>query len=207
MKRLLEACIGTQMTEQAVAWMDGGLEKYKNISWPHNWWCMSSNEHLETAAIFNLIFSMYPDERYYGFLEDDVVPRTYQWDRKIGEAVGDWGVVYCHDGEKLSDLRVTAVGGEVFRALGYICPPGFVHLFTDNVIHDIAEVCDLRIEMPEIVMDHQHFSRTGGPSYSRIFKGENYAAKDSERYQEWREKEFHMAVNAVKARMNGTGAV
>lgn len=156
MQRLLNACVDTGMSEEAVMWVDGDWEAYEHVNPPANWEKHGDIDHLETVEIFNTLFKMYPGERYYGFLEDDVIPKTQGWDKKLDIAAGDWNVVYCNDGHKTEDLRITAIGGEFFRALGYMFPPGFKHLFTDNVITELAKRLGLQVFRPDIVMEHRH---------------------------------------------------
>jgi hypothetical protein len=205
MQRLLDACKDTGMTQPAVMWVDDQVEIYRDVRPPENWKKFCSAGHLETCRLFNNLFRLYPTEPYYGFLEDDVVPLQKGWDVEIANAAGDWNVVYCHDGAGQANLRITAIGGEFIRALGYICPPGFVHLYADNVLTDLANALQVGVYRKDIIMDHKHFSR-GAPvddTYRRIYQGKPYADSDRAAYGEWREKDYPAAVERMKKAMVG----
>lgn len=206
-QRLLDACRDTDMTEPGVMWVDDLYDTYRDIKPPfYNWKKYCSTEHLETARIFNNLFKLHPKAPYYGFLEDDVVPLQKGWDVEIAREAGKWGVVYCHDGVGQANLRITAIGGEFVRALGYICPPGFVHLYTDNVLTDLANALQVSVFRKDIIMEHKHFSR-GAPlddTYRRIYQGKPYADTDKAAYEEWREKNYPETVERMKSAMEIT---
>src|SRR5437016_6419199 len=95
-QRLVDACVATHMTSPGVIIVDGH-EVYPNIKLPPNINIMSTGDWIEFAAVMNLALRMYPDERYYGFICDDCVPRTDYWDKRLEEAAGDW-FVSCSNG-------------------------------------------------------------------------------------------------------------
>ena len=80
---------------------------------------------------------------YLGMFGDDVVPSTPHWDTRLIESLkGELGVAYGDDGLRNRhplDLPTHyIVPTEVYRRLGYLSPPGFRHLYLDNVARDIG---------------------------------------------------------------------
>lgn len=49
------------------------------------------------GEIMKSFFERWPDLPYYGYLSDDVIPKTLHWDKKLIDAAGDWGMSYPND--------------------------------------------------------------------------------------------------------------
>src|SRR5438093_9382869 len=73
--------------------------------------------------------------RYLGSIGDDHRPRTRHWDAVICDALADLGtgIVYGDDLLRGAELCTAAfMTSDIVLRLGYMCPPGFVHLDVDH---------------------------------------------------------------------------
>jgi hypothetical protein len=116
-----------------------------------------------------------------GTLGDDHRPRTPGWDRRLMTALaGRPGVAYGDDLFQ-GPLLPTAVviSSAVILALGYMVPPGVMHLYMDNfwlrLGHDLGvlEYC------PDVIIEHVHPSAGKAEwddGYARVNSAENAAA-------------------------------
>lgn len=98
--------------------------------------------------------------RHLAFMGDDHVPRTRGWDARYVQALWDMGgvgVVYGNDmiqGERIPTQ--VAMTSNIPRALGYICPPGFRHLYLDNVWKLWGEGIGRIRYLPDVIVEHLH---------------------------------------------------
>jgi len=100
-----------------------------------------------------------PGVEAVGFLGDDHRPRTAGWDKALLEAATSPGpgVAYgddLHQGEKLPTAVVIAA--PVVAALGYMVPPGMVHLYVDDFWRLLGESLGALRYCPAVVLEHLH---------------------------------------------------
>jgi hypothetical protein len=113
------------------------------------------------------------DYRYLGFMGDDHWPRTPGWDREYVHAldrVGAGGIVYGDDliqGSKLPTQ--VALDKRIVDTLGYMAPPGLVHMFADNFWRDLGLHLGTLRYLPDVVVEHLH------PIASRAAWDDRYA--------------------------------
>jgi glycosyl transferase/beta-hydroxylase protein BlmF len=97
---------------------------------------------------------------------DDLVFVTEEWDRKIVERLRIEGpvdhifVAWTNDGSSSIERRCAfpMVSRRWFDTLGYFTPECFNFLWHDTWIHDIGRRLDRLIYMPDILIEHRHFS-------------------------------------------------
>jgi len=124
---------------------------------------------------------------HYGFMGDDHRCRTSHWDEQLMQP----GVAYGNDlvhGEGLPTAFV--VNARVIRELGYIVPPGILHLYFDNAALVIGERYGL-VYWPNVIIEHLH-PLVGKAEWDEGYERANSAATndhDREVYEAWR-KEF-----------------
>jgi len=93
-----------------------------------------------------------------GFMGDDHLPRTDQWDQRILDRFlpEEPQVVYGNDllqGEHLA--TAVFMSARVVKALGYFSPPGLTHLYADNAWMEIGRATNLAY-LPDVVIEHMH---------------------------------------------------
>jgi hypothetical protein len=94
-----------------------------------------------------------------GFMGDDHLPRTEGWDVDVVDALDDLGggIVYGNDllqGEKLPTAVFMTAG--IVRTLGWMVPPGLIHLYADNVWLELGSAMGRLRYLPGTVIEHLH---------------------------------------------------
>lgn len=93
-----------------------------------------------------------------GFLGDDHRPRTKGWSGRIAECLsGGSGIVYGNDllmGERMP--TAVFMTSDIVSQLGYMCPPGFVHLCLDLVWLDWGRGMNRITYLADVVIEHMH---------------------------------------------------
>lgn len=137
------------------------------------------------SEIYNDVFANYPDLDWYGFLADDVVPDTPQWDNLLVEAAGSDGLAFGDDGIN-GEARAPhfVLGGDLVREYGWLSLPGLERLYIDTVWNDIARERDTYRYLPHVIMTHHHFSN-GKALYDQTYRKPGKLA-DKLIYEEWR---------------------
>jgi hypothetical protein len=94
-----------------------------------------------------------------GFMGDDHRPRTAQWDVAIENTFADMGhgIVYGNDliqGPNLPTAVWMTAG--MIKTMGYMVPPGFIHMYLDNVWKEWGMRMDRMFYLPNVVIEHMH---------------------------------------------------
>jgi len=96
---------------------------------------------------------------------DDLVFRTPGWDVKIEEALKghfpkNLGVAYVNDGGPKADTQCAfpIVSREWYTLLGYFTPERFHFLWNDTWIRDVASMAGCLHYIPDVLVEHCHFS-------------------------------------------------
>jgi hypothetical protein len=136
---------------------DPALGEYRKINYPH-WWLVHVGEPVGLGGVYKWVFETFPNLDYYGFLGDDLIPRTMHWDKKLIEAAGVGDISYGDDGnwgEKLATHPT--IGGELVRQMGWLCYPGLQKLFIDTVWHTIGARLGRLHYLPDVKLEHMHY--------------------------------------------------
>ena len=101
------------------------------------------------------------DFRFIGALGDDFLPSTDAWDTEIMEALTETPLAYGNErfpgrvpGESVCHIFMRA---EVVRALGYVGPPAFKHMYVDNCWAAWGQACGITY-LDGTVLEHLHFT-------------------------------------------------
>lgn len=93
-----------------------------------------------------------------GFLGDDHRMRTPGWDRILDDVFGrGLAVAYgddLHQGEKLP--TAVMISSKIIAALGYMCPPGQVHLYLDDFWRTLGDALGCLTYLPHLTIEHEH---------------------------------------------------
>ena len=97
--------------------------------------------------------------RFIGALGDDFLPGTDAWDTEIMEALAETPLAYGNErfpgrepGESICHIFMRS---EVVKALGYVGPPQFKHMFVDNCWAAWGRACGITY-LDDVVMEHLH---------------------------------------------------
>lgn len=95
-----------------------------------------------------------------GFLGDDHRPRSLGWDEQLAEeliAANPYGVIYGNDLIQGAALPTAVIlDARIVHRLGYMVPPGAVHLFLDNYWKVLGERLGTLRYRADIVIEHAH---------------------------------------------------
>lgn len=165
---------------------DPCLPQYQRIDYPAN--CLFKvGPQVKMAGAMEEAFISHYDESFFGFMGDDTIPRTANWDVELQKSAGDWLISYPDD--LLSkDPTHPFIGGELVRAVGFWALPGLTHLYTDTVWGYLGKLYGNLVHRPDVILEHMHFSvgkSAFDSTYERCIHGVPYAARDKERFEQW----------------------
>jgi hypothetical protein len=150
-------------------------------------------ERLRLAGTLNLLAVAAAECGGYkaiGFMGDDHRPRTKHWDAMFSAALDalGTGMVYGNDLIQGAALpTAVAMTSDIISTLGYMVPPGLVHLYLDNAWLSIAEGLDRKRYLPEVVIEHMHPLAGKAPEddgYREVNSEQQYLA-DRRAYENW----------------------
>lgn len=108
-------------------------------------------------AAVGVVLTQVPELETLAWIADDMLPLTSQWDLRLEESVGKLGIAYGNDSIQGQNLPTHfAISTSILRKLGFIFPPEFHHLYTDNYIKRVGEEAGILTYNPDVVFDHMH---------------------------------------------------
>jgi hypothetical protein len=139
-----------------------------------------------------------------GFLGDDHLPQTAGFDGALVAALREMGtgIVYGNDllqGERLP--TAVAMTSDIVRALGYMAPPGLIHLAVDNAWLELGRGAGCIRYLPDVVLEHIHPFAGKAPldaGYAEVNAGSMYQ-RDLAEFARWKREELPSAVSKVRA--------
>lgn len=141
------------------------------------------------GPVLNTLADRYaPLYKHIGFLGDDHRPRTPGWDRALVDALGGKpGVAYGDDlfqGENIPTAAL--ISSPLLLGLGYMVPPGVIHLEMDNFWKTLGRATTLAW-CPGVIIEHMHPSAGKAPwddGYARVNSVESYS-RDGLAYEQF----------------------
>jgi len=95
-----------------------------------------------------------------GFLEDDVVIKSKDFDRSIVKYKDSHHVIYANDELNTPGLvSYPVLSSFVIRALGYYSPPELKCVFVDYFWKMLGDRLQSIMYLPSVIMKHDHYSR------------------------------------------------
>ena len=136
----------------------------------------------------NELYENFPNLDWYGFLADDVVPKTQEWDTALIRRAGRKKISYPNDlGKPKKQFLPTipCVGGDLVRAIGWFGFPATHHFYTDTIWRYIGDRLDNIYRLEDVIVEHMHFGR-GKSAMDEIYEQSQTKMKpDSESYHAW----------------------
>lgn len=140
-----------------------------------------------------------------GFMGDDHLPRTVGWDQAYIDALVELGTgfVYGADGYQNAAMATqVAMTSNIPEALGYMTPPGFIHLCVDVVWTDTGNALGKLTYLPDVLIEHMHPLAGKGKddsNYAAVNSGA-VASNDAAEYRRYNESgDFDRDVAKLKA--------
>lgn len=211
-RRLLDAAAET-MGAIAELWIavdadDPAIDGYRAlVDEQQSWWKLLILEQRQRlAGTINLLACgvAISDFDAVAFMGDDVLPRTKGWDVRIVDALAGLGsgIVYGDDllqGERLP--TAVFMSTDIVRALGWMCPPGLVHLYLDNAWLELGRAMGRLRYLPDVVLEHLHPDAGKAPQ-DATYREANSRERDSAdraAYEAWRRDRLPLDLEVLRA--------
>jgi hypothetical protein len=165
-ERLIEHYRYTDATAPVVLYLDTDdprLNDYALIDMPPTW-----TERVYSRASYNPVwhinnrhFNDFPDEPWYGHINDDMVPRTYHWDQELIATAGSDYIAYGDDmlqGKRMCTFPV--IGGNLVRRFGRLM---FKGLNIDSAWMLLGYKHGLLRYRPDVKLEHLHYTVNKAP--------------------------------------------
>lgn len=92
-----------------------------------------------------------------GFVGDDTIIRTQDWDDKIREHMKKNAIVYPNDGFQGASLPTSVfMDSKIVKTLGYMVYPELTHLFIDNHWKSLGEALESLVYLEDVIIEHMH---------------------------------------------------
>lgn len=94
-----------------------------------------------------------------GFMGDDHRPRTVGWDAAYLDVLHEFGTGLVYGNDLLQGPRLptqVAMTTDIVRALDYMAPPEFTHLWVDNFWLELGRALGRIRYLPDVVIEHMH---------------------------------------------------
>lgn len=145
-----------------------------------------------------------PRVQYVGFMGDDHLPHTSQWDALIVDELErlQLGIVYPNDWYQGSNLPTSVfMDAVIVRRLGWMVPPGIEHLYCDNAWLEIGKALGTLRYLPDVIVEHLHpHARKADfdAQYERVNSCDQ-TTRDREAFDRWRYTALETDVRKVTA--------
>ena len=163
---------------------DPCLRQYLSMPLPSGW-SVVTGERDGLSRVYNDAFARHPEESWHGFIADDVVPLTDSWDVKLIEAAGRDGMAVPAGGHDPNGAPHFVLGGDLVRSMGWLCLPGLDRLYIDTAWQRIAEERGVLRRVPDVVLEHRHFSNKRARIDATYLK--HRKTQDKLIYDNWRQ--------------------
>lgn len=202
-KRFIEAWNNTQASTPVFVRLDECdpfIDELKSLPWPSTFEVVVGKREGLRAAIQEM-YIKYPTEPWYGFLADDLIPRTLKWDLALVEVAGSKNISYPNDlgKAKKRDLPThPCVGGDLIRAMGWFGFPATYHFYLDTIFRYIGQNLKNIYRLEDTIVEHMHFGR-GKSELDTIYQqSQEKMRRDSEAYNSWIEKNGESFISMLK---------
>lgn len=140
-----------------------------------------------------------PFERFYGFLQNDMVLETTGVLAALAAACPDFGLSYCDD-DIHGRLLATSpcVGGKLARAQGFVFYPEAKHNGVDVYLMQIAHLFGGCVYLAEHRARHNHHSHGRSPIDTTYLRAQSFQAADREAERLWRTCDLKRTIQNVQ---------
>lgn len=190
MRELISACYLYGMPDRVAVMIDGEPRAYDSVHWPASWKIhyagdYSPDGHLEMVRATNQLFELYPDEPWYGFLNDRARPRQPGWSEALISASGRGWANQASLGTNLRSKRTRmkngVMAGSLVRSMGWFWPDWLIHFFVDDFWEEVLQGAGLWTQT-DVKIEEQRIDK-----HPRVFKGEAFWQKDHDAFMAWLE--------------------
>lgn len=189
LQRLLQAYIDTGASTLVWVRIDDDDPMSGAAVVNHLNWSVTIGKRKPLSEIYAEAFERFRDASWFGLIADDVVPLTDGWDGRLVEVAGTDGMAAPSGGhEDYAGAPHFVLGGDLVRSIGWLALPGLNRLYIDTVWWQIAEAKGVLRRVPEIVLEHRHFSNGKAmmdSTYRKPLKNQDKAT-----YETWKRRGY-----------------
>jgi hypothetical protein len=168
---------------------------------PAGWELWRNGKNLGAIGAMNEVFRVRPDEPFYGFIGDDEVIYTKDWNKRLVEAAGANKLSHTNDGWQ-SGPRIhsyVCIGGDLIRAIGYMAVPTCWHWFGFDCMWElIAQQLPVRVFLHELEAEHRHFLNYKVKKDVCYAIGESMNVADEKAFALWMKEEYPQVLERLK---------
>lgn len=177
----------TQVSEPGIIAIDDDqVEMYSGLNIPANWQVIASPRS-RFGLKNNEIFARFPNEPWYASISDDMLPETQGWDSELPKTAGPWNIAWADDCLYGRAVCI-AFGGELIRALGFLCCPATEHFYTDDAWELVAKEIG-GVYRDDIKVPHLHFTKGLAPK-DQTYEDRPASMKDRKAFEAWKLKSW-----------------
>lgn len=205
LKRFFRACRETGLTTPGLVLVnEEELRRDRiayapvNLDLPETWQVVGV-----TAACFHdalrAAWGIVKDLPWAGLLQDDLVPQTADWDQKLVARLNGWNVVSASDGRGTGRMHgAIAWSGDLLRAMGWMYPPGFKHLYGDDVWETLGRETLCWTYRHDVVTHHLNETyQASADATARTIRA--HSEPDRKRFETWLAREKGDCVRRIAA--------
>jgi hypothetical protein len=198
----LDACQSTGMTLPGLVIINGDGKGYENLRLPPNWMKEVTGRDEKLNEVYRRIYAGNPDLDWYGFLADDLLPRTEGWDVKLVQKAGTERIVSANDLWQAPNRMHGAVvyGGNVLRKAGFWMPEGIIHMFGDDVWEHIGRQAGIWDVAMDVVTEHAHWMNGKAQKDQSYEKSHSLMERDGAAFKLWLEKDAPTVLDRLGVR-------
>lgn len=193
---------GFETLVESVLWADGqarvvvlfddddeSLEECLKLL-PKTWMRYVMNPGHSTSQKINYAVRLYPEEKFYGLLANDIQIKTLKALSLLAEHCPDYGLSYCDDSIQGRSMTThPCVSGTLVKALGWWAYPKAKHTAIDLYLGNIAFDAGGCNYLQDVKYLHNHHSQ-GRSEFDEVYrKGDNYKKDDIWASEQWQNGE------------------
>jgi len=211
LKRFLEACVRTDVTTACLILVDkedyeANHDAYHGLRRPAHWQFKITNGRSVSEKLSEAI-DVSRETQWLGYLQNDLVPETPGWDRRVIEALNGWNVVSTNDGNKAPKRMngATAWSMDLVRAVGYLTVPSCIHFYLDDMWEEIGRHAGCWRVLMDVMVRHRHSTVLPHEADEVTQLANSRWDNDEKAWQKWRAEELGSAIERVQALMGEKG--
>jgi hypothetical protein len=189
-KRLIKSFEETDAQADLLFVTDGDDDSYEGFDWAGHENAVLSPRSSLSEKLNRSVMNLLDNYDYVGWFADDNVFVTHHWDDKLIDAldfIGS-GWVYPNNGRRADVPESWVCTADVVRELGWFANPVLQHYYLDNSIAELGRRAALIRWVPEVVIEHKHYSVDATTEYDGLYKEteSSYGARDAAAFQAWK---------------------
>lgn len=208
-EELISSWIATRSVADLLVAVDDDdplIDRYKEVEEKNaklNWLSFAYGERLRLGPTTNKYAVLHASGyESIGSMGDDHRPRTPIWDGLMASQLRRMGggIVYPNDLYQKENLPTAVLmSSGIIKALGYMCPPGVIHMYVDNFWKDLGHACGFLRYMDSVIIEHMHPNAGKAAMDARYAEvnADSQFKSDAKAYMKYRQEQFDRDVELL----------